>query len=418
MQRILFYKQPEGIPIHLDKQSIPLAEFIKFFLPLITDFIDDHKASFMEIGKLVASEYLYRSSESQPFDLFFDILEKRYGFNVAISGIEKTTTLLMNVAAFYTASCIKIRNLTNKIVDSSTLRMLDDIGFLWTRDVPEEQILRDEAILCFDVMLSWRYGASWALFLETEYGFIQRAYVGDSSGYQEVDSLFSDLCTAYSPVRCIVAFWTHRPDEGDNVKEEVVFLSLSKDVTWLAEVFQGLSDEKAGRSLGDHIGFSDDQHFIASYFPKLQDAFQSKCSFENIKIKQDELIELMPPSKIWNFVERLIELDRNEESVTYVDLESASHDDFLTSLWLLINYSNPQNTKGNLIFRSTKLLCEYDCKNMTRRFISLHMFELPMGSGSCVHNSGELRHEASPIASDGNIGYRAFEVACRLNPSI
>ena len=418
LQRVLFYQQPEGIPINLEKQTLPLLEFIKFSLPLITDFIDLHRGSFLETGNLIATEYLYRSSEFQAFDQFFDTLDKRYGFRVSAENEHKTTTLLVNAAALYTISCLKIRNLNNKISNLPTLRALDDIGFLWARETLVNQILRDEAILCFDVMLSWRYGASWALFLETEHGFFQRAYVGDTSEYQDVDDLFSKLCVAYAPVRCIAAFWTHRLHDDKNLVQEVVFLNLVRGSVTFAEVFEGLSDNNAGRSLGDYLGFIDNQQFTAAYFPKLQESFQSLFSIEDIKIRQDELIELFPPARIWNFVDRLKELDRNDESVTYVDLESASHDGYLTSLWLLINYSNPQYAEEDLSFCSTRLLCEYDCQNLTRRFVSLQMYELPMGSGSCVHDSGELRHEASPIPSDGNSGFRAWEIACRLNPSI
>ena len=53
--------------------------------------------------------------------------------------------------------------------------MREDTGFLWSNEFDSGKTLKEEAIQCFDVMLSWRFGASWALFLETEHGFIQRA---------------------------------------------------------------------------------------------------------------------------------------------------------------------------------------------------------------------------------------------------
>ena len=63
-----------------------------------------------------------------------------------------------------------------KINKLPTLKSLNDIGFLWTREITVGQNLLDKALLCFEVMLSWRCGASWALFIETEHGFFQRAY--------------------------------------------------------------------------------------------------------------------------------------------------------------------------------------------------------------------------------------------------
>ena len=153
--------------------------------------------------------------------------------------------------------------------------------------------MRDEAFLCFDVMLSWRYGASWALFIETEHGFFQRAYVGDTSEYSEVDNLFSELCIAYSPVKCVICFWTHRQLESGSIEEEVVFLNLIKNGICFAEVFQGISDENLGRGIGDLIGTSDDPEFLSAYFPKLQSCFKSEFESEAIEIKQQQLIEFL-----------------------------------------------------------------------------------------------------------------------------
>ena len=418
LQRILFYKQPGGEPVNLDKQFLPLPSFLQFYLPKINDFIDDHRDSFLDSAKLIASEYLYRSTDVEPIDQFFDILEKRYGFANSAFDAETPTVVLLNAVAFYTTSCLRIRNLTNQIHKLPTLKSLDDIGLLWTRNITVGQNLRDEAILCFDVMLSWRYGASWALFIETEDGFFQRAYVGDTSEYSEVDNLFSELCIAYSPVKCVVCFWTHKQLEDGSIKEEVVFLNLIKNGICFAEVFQGLSNAKIGRSIGEFIGTSEDPKFISAYFPKLQSSFFSEFETEALELKQQQLIDLFPPSRIWNFVNRLEELDRNAESVTYIDLESAVHDEFMTSLWMLIDYIIPQKASEGMYFQSTHLLCEYDCKNKTRRFVNFKMFDLPMGAGSGVHDSGEINNPASPVPSEGNVGHKAWKIACKLNPIV
>lgn len=418
LQRVLFYKQPDGIPINLEKQYLPIGEFIEFSLPLITEFIDNNRPSYLNTSKLVATEYLYRNSDDEPFDQFFDILEGRYGFPESGVEEEKPMMLLINAVSFYTVSCLKIRNLTNRISKCPTLKMLDDIGLLWSREILPNQSLRDEAIHCFDVMLSWRFGASWGLFIETEHGFFQRIYVGDTSEYTDVEKLFSEICIAYSPIRCVIAFWSHRQDDAGDVIEEVVFLNLAKDSVSRAEVFQGISDYDFGRGLGKYIGYTEELQMIKGYFSKLQDIFFRTFSSEIIRSKQDELIKLFPTASNWNFVNRLQNLALTDDSVTYVDIENASHDGFKTSLWLLINYINPQTTKENLKFQSSKVFCEYDCKNKTRKFLVIKMFERPMGAGSCVHDSKDLNAPESPIPPEGNIGYSAWEIACTLNPSM
>jgi hypothetical protein len=85
---------------------------------------------------------------------------------------------------------------------------------------------------------------------------------------------------------------------------------------------------------------------------------------------------------------------------------------------LLIDYKKPQIAEGNLEFKSSKILCEYDCKNKTRKFLLIKMFELSMGAGSCLYHSGELNEPASELPSEGNVGYKAWEIACELNPSM
>lgn len=304
LQRLLFYKQPDGAPINLDKQDLPLTSFFEFSTPLVVGFIDEHMPRHAELSRIVASEYLFRSHEYGPHSQLYSLMEDRYGFTSELENESKPLNLLMNAASFYTVCCLKIRNLTNRISELPTLRMLDDIGFLWTRDVEQVQPLRDEAIQCFDVMLSWRSGASWGLFLETESGFIQRAYIGDKSEYAEVDDIFAKICCAYQPKRCVIAFWTHRTQEIEGKNQdinEVAFLNIERDGSICCEVFNGETDSQRGRYLGEYKGTIKEQSFCKNYFVKAQSSFFNIVNKEFVKKDQIELLEFIAFPNAWNF---------------------------------------------------------------------------------------------------------------------
>jgi len=304
IQRVLFYKQPSGDPINLEKQHLPLTLFLEFSFPIIMDFIENNIARHIELNQLIASEYLFRSDGYEPLKQLINLMEARYGFTSGLDNKSKPLNLLMNAACFYTTCCLKIRNLTNRISELPTLRMLDDIGFLWAHDEEQLETLREEAIQCFNVMLSWRSGESWGLFLETEAGFIQRAYIGDTSKYEEVDDLFSKICTAYQPKRCVIAFWTHRAQESEEKIEdrnEVLLLNIERDGPTRCDIFKGETDLQRGRYLGEYLGTIEEESFCKAYFTKVQNSLSTKSDFEIVKKEQIELLKGMAFPNAWNF---------------------------------------------------------------------------------------------------------------------
>jgi hypothetical protein len=339
----------------------------------------------------------------------------RYGFTPDLEVDSKPLALLVNAATFYTLCCLKIRNLSNQIDELPTLRMLEDSGSLWARDAVEKENLLHEATTCFDVMLSWRFGASWALFLETEHGFIQRVYVGDSSDYQQVEEFFSKICAAYVPSLCVVAFWAHRPAGGGSIIEEVFFLTLARTQAPRLDVFQGESSVERGRFLGSYAGYSEDEQLCGNYFPKLRSLFMTLPTLDIVESAQNTLLEIIPSFSAWNFVSRLKQIWVSDSEITYADLEDVSHDGDKTVMWLLIDYRRPQKTVNDLPFRSSKVLFEYDCLNQTRKFLAIKLFDLGMGSGECIHSGTELKADASAVPPQGTVGYEAWRRACELN---
>ena len=324
IQRVLFYKQPSGDPVNLEKQDLPLTSFLEFAIPTVMDFIDNHESTHADLNRLVASEYIYRGADYNILEHFTSLMESRYGFSSGLENESKSLNLLINAAAFYTFSCLKIRNLKNRISELPSLRMLDDAGLLWARDVEQPQPLKIEAVQCFDVMLSWRSGASWGLFLETEAGFIQRAYIGDTTEYDDVDDLFAKICSAYKPVRCVIALWTHRPQEDDlksGAGNEVVFISMERDGTLGCDVYRGETDTQRGRYLGEYLGFTDNDQFCRAYFVKVQRSFTEQLDSEKLNIVQQELLEGIPFPNAWNFSLNQKVLEDEMNNVTSDDFQ-------------------------------------------------------------------------------------------------
>lgn len=101
LQRVLFYKQTDGTLINIDKQYLASSLFLEFAAPVITNFINIHRNSYLNSGLLIASEYdLANAGESQPFDQLVETMEKRYGILLSPDSESKSLNLLANVAAF------------------------------------------------------------------------------------------------------------------------------------------------------------------------------------------------------------------------------------------------------------------------------------------------------------------------------
>ena len=304
IQRVLFYSQPSGDPVNLDKQCLELDDFLVFAVPLVTTFLNNHKSSHLNLSALIASEYLLRSAEKhQQLKQLYSLMQDRYAFQLDKSDESLSHRLLLNAAAFFTMSCLQIKNLTNQIAGISTLRMLDTEGLLWAREMEESQPLLDEAIHCFNLMLSWRLGPAQALFLETESGFVQRAYVGEQSKFEDILSVFFKICLAYEPTHCVISYMVQDDlsPVTDPINTKILFLSIGRDKSFRLDIFRTGANIECGQFLGEYLGASDDLNLISDQLTSFREKFLAPLEPEAQLQAQAELLELFPASSGWQF---------------------------------------------------------------------------------------------------------------------
>ena len=132
---------------------------------------------------------------------------------------------------------------------------------------------------------------------------------------------------------------------------------------------------------------------------------------------QNHLLETFPGSTAWNFIDRLEKIWETTDEITYADVENISYKDDKSLMWLLIDHCKSQEIDNKILYKSSKVLYEYNCTESTRRAIMFRLFESAMGNGRCVYDSGILENESGPVPTIGNVGYKAWEIACKLNPN-
>lgn len=304
LQRVLFYKQPGGAEINLEKQCLKPKVFLDFATPLVTSFVNKQKSSYLNVSALIASEYLLRNSgNDQQLEQLDSLMQDRYNFSQDNENESLPFRLLLNAAAFFTMCCLHIKNLTNQIANLPTLRMLDTEGLLWSRDMEEPQPLLEEAIHCFNVMLSWRIGPAQALFLETESGLIQRAYIGEESKLEDILAVFSKICIAYNPARCVIAYMIQNDSSPvtDPINTKVVFLSIGRDASFGLKFFRTDSNLERGQFLGDYLGNSDDAELLSDLLRKFREKFLAQSDSGMRLQAQADLLDLFPTPSAWQF---------------------------------------------------------------------------------------------------------------------
>jgi hypothetical protein len=305
LQRVLFFAQPGGKPINMEKQYLQTDSFIDFADPLIEKFINRQKDAYFKLGCEIASEYILRSNDpGQHFAQLKSLLDARYEFSYFEENVSRPQTLLMNAAAFYTLCCMRIKNVANQISKLPSLRMVGDLGLLWTRDVEHSELLLHDAVQCFDVMLSWRYGAAWGLFIETTNGFTQRVYVGESTEIKGIASLLTQICVAYHPKKCVLAFLTNSfPREGDPPGDNLkcLFLSLERGTDPVLDVYRTRADLLTGLSLKDYLGRFDGLSYCQAPFDEIYSAITDDLDLSEVIEMQEYLIENLAGKDEWQF---------------------------------------------------------------------------------------------------------------------
>ena len=306
IQQILFYKQPSGIPVNLEKQSLPMYEFLEFSIPVIENFININRSSYLDLTRFIANEYIYASiSETQFADQLTQLLQERYGFNFLMQEENQPQDFLMNAAAFYTTCCLKIKNITNQIAKQPSLKMLDDRGLIWYIDVPEEISIQNEAIICFDVMLSWRLGPALGLFIRTRNKTLHRFYLGEFASNEDVEFLLCLIYQAYEVSECVLAFLLDNfplQDDKPDKKFKAAFLSLSAGQPAFMDLYRCDAGLQEGFFLDDYVGVTSDEKFVAHLFKDLQNCVGKKLDESERRKIQAELIDVHGSANAWGFV--------------------------------------------------------------------------------------------------------------------
>lgn len=305
LQRVLFFEQPGGKPINMEKQYFPIDSFVDFADPLIEKFINRQKDAYFKLGCEIANEYILRSNDpGQHFAQLESLLDSRYQISYLEENVSLPQTLVMNAAAFFTLCCLRIKNVSNQMSKLPSLRMSDDMGVLWTRNAPQSEPLLHDAVQCFDVMLSWRYGFAWGLFIETPNGFIQRAYIGESTAITGIASLLTKICVAYHPNQCVLAFVTDSfPLEGDPPGQNIkcIFLSLAHGSDPVIDVYRTRADLITGLSLKDYLGRFDGLGYCQAPFDEIYSAITDGVDQATATETQEFLIEHVAGQDVWQF---------------------------------------------------------------------------------------------------------------------
>ncbi len=105
-----------------------------------------------------------------------------------------------------------------------------------------------------------------------------------------------------------------------------------------------------------------------------------------------------------------LKVDSAEPATFYVDPSSAQRQGNLVKLWELVDYHEPQTFAGQL-FRSTRVLREFDCHGREMRTLGFTIFTEPMARGIVVH-SHRVQDPSWEFVEPYSVGQSSFLVAC------
>ena len=105
-----------------------------------------------------------------------------------------------------------------------------------------------------------------------------------------------------------------------------------------------------------------------------------------------------------------LKVDSAEPATFYVDPSSAQRQGNLVKLWELVDYHQPQAFAGQ-VFRSTRVLREFDCVNREMRTLGFTIFTEPMARGTVVH-SHRVQDPSWEFVEPYSVGQSSFLVAC------
>jgi hypothetical protein len=308
-QKVLLYKQPSGEPINIDKQFLPTGDFVDFMKPILENLVAIERHKLTAYTAHIADEYLWDCLESPRSDRqLIRLMRDRYGFELDLTNESLPLRLLMNGAAFYTQICLLLRNVTNRLSLIPSMQNTDGYGLIWIRDESDERTLSEDAIECFDVMLSWRTGAAWGIFLKTSEGFIQRAYFGRGVDAVEANRIYKLFCAAYEPSHLLLAYVasisaTIEPEGGDDIRH-VAFFELTRDRSSEQvgiEIFELIEDAVDGQRRGKYLGRIRSRETLENSFPEIQTLMFSPIINKEKHAARAELIQAAAAGFPWSF---------------------------------------------------------------------------------------------------------------------
>ena len=183
--------------------------------------------------------------------------------------------------------------------------MLDDRGLIWFRDAPEEVSIQHEAIICFDVMLSWRLGPALGLFIRTRNKTLHRFYVGEFASNEDIEHLLCQIYKSYEVSECVLAFLLDNfplKDDKPDKKFKAAFLSLSAGQAAFMDLYRCDAGLQEGFFLDDYIGITSDENIVSHLFKNLQNCVLTQLDAGERKKVQTEMIEIHGSADAWGFV--------------------------------------------------------------------------------------------------------------------
>ena len=108
-------------------------------------------------------------------------------------------------------------------------------------------------------------------------------------------------------------------------------------------------------------------------------------------------------------------VDFSNDGINYFENKSIRKNGSEATMWDLIDYVKPA-TEAGLTFTSKKSKYVYNCKNESRKILSIALFDGNMGRGKVVYTYDWAKGEStySAIAPD-TIGETLMKAACKLN---
>ena len=104
-----------------------------------------------------------------------------------------------------------------------------------------------------------------------------------------------------------------------------------------------------------------------------------------------------------------------EDSITYVYKGKVDRIGHLSKIWIFIDFKTEQQTADGRKYFSVINLFEYDCKQLTRKVLSIVMMSERMFQGDIVYKDDNVQDPGLPVPPEGTVGNKVWTIACAIN---